>query len=153
MGDKGEPATPSVSPLPAPSPPLSPPPNQINPRPGGRRPLTPPGGAAVVVLLKATGDAPILKQSKFKVGVEERFTFVVDFLRKQLKAESVFTYLNSAFVPALDEKIGILHQVSARRCRCGPRGGEARGTDGLPAQLYATENKLVINYATTPAWG
>ena len=104
----------------------------------------------MVVLLKATGDAPILKQSKFKVGVEERFTFVVDFLRKQLKAESVFTYLNSAFVPALDEKIGILHQVSARGRRCGPRGG---GADGLPAQLYATENKLVINYATTPAWG
>ena len=127
MGDKGEPATPSVSPSPAPSPPLSPPPNQINPRPGGRSPLTPPGGAAVVVLLKATGGAPILKQSKFKVGVEERFTFVVDFLRKQLKAESVFTYLNSAFVPALDEKIGILHQVSARRRRCGPPGGGRGG--------------------------
>ena len=108
--------------------PLSlPPPNQINPRPGGRSPLTPPGGAAVVVLLKATGGAPILKQSKFKVGVEERFTFVVDFLRKQLKAESVFTYLNSAFVPALDEKIGILHQVSARRRRCGPPGGGRGG--------------------------
>ena len=83
----------------------------------------------MVVLLKATGDAPILKQSKFKVGVEERFTFVVDFLRKQLKAESVFTYLNSAFVPALDEKIGILHQVSARGRRCGPQGRRGGLTD------------------------
>ena len=117
MGDKGETANPSGPPPPAPSP-L--PPNQPTP---GPEPADAAGGAAVVVLLKATGDAPILKQSKFKVGVEERFTFVVDFLRKQLKAESVFTYLNSAFVPALDEKIGILHQVSARGRRCGPQGG------------------------------
>ena len=115
MGDKGKTANPSGPPPPAPSPPPT--------NPGRPEPADAAGGAAVVVLLKATGDAPILKQSKFKVGVEERFTFVVDFLRKQLKAESVFTYLNSAFVPALDEKIGILHQVSARGRRCGPRGG------------------------------
>ncbi len=83
----------------------------------------------MVVVLRATGDAPILKQSKFKVPKAERFAFVLDFLRRHLKQESVFAYLQQSFVPRLDERLGALHA------------------------LFATDNKLVINYSTTPAWG
>ena len=43
----------------------------------------------VVVLLKATGDAPILKQSKFKVLKSESFVFISEFLRKNLKLDTV----------------------------------------------------------------
>ena len=124
----------------------------------------------VVVLFKATGDAPILKQQKFKARGEqacvtlgealspllvaqingsERFSKVVDFLRKQLQRESVvcllssvaasrlshsratrqFVYLRSAFVPCLDDTVASLFS--------------AFGEDG----------KLVVHYANTPAWG
>lgn len=46
----------------------------------------------VVVLLKATGDAPILKQSKFKVLKSENFVFISEFLRKNLKLDSVVSW-------------------------------------------------------------
>ena len=47
----------------------------------------------VVVLLKATGDAPILKQSKFKVLKSEKFVFISEFLRKNLKLDNVVSML------------------------------------------------------------
>lgn len=83
----------------------------------------------VVVMFKSTGDAPILKQSKFKIGSGEKFAKVVNFLRKQLNKDSVFVYLNSAFTPDMDETVLTLV--------------EGFGLDG----------KLVVNYALTPAWG
>jgi hypothetical protein len=43
----------------------------------------------VVVWLRATGDAPILKQQRYKVGSNERFSKVVDLLRERLKKESL----------------------------------------------------------------
>ncbi|KAH9321081.1 hypothetical protein KI387_015720, partial [Taxus chinensis] len=60
---------------------------------------------AVVVLLKATGDAPILKQSKFKIGATEKFAKVIDFLRRQLHRDTLFVYINSAFSPNPDETV------------------------------------------------
>ena len=43
----------------------------------------------VVVFFRATGDAPLLKRSKFKIGANERFAKVVDFLRKQIQRDTV----------------------------------------------------------------
>ncbi|XP_020526002.1 ubiquitin-like protein ATG12 isoform X2 [Amborella trichopoda] len=43
----------------------------------------------VVVHLRATGDAPILKQAKFKIGGTEKFAKVIDFLRRQLHRETL----------------------------------------------------------------
>ena len=83
----------------------------------------------VVVLLKATGDAPILKQNKFKVNASDPFAKVVQFLSAQLGRKRVFVYLNSAFTPSYDESV---------------------------ANLYAwhgVEGKLVVNYALQQAWG
>ena len=49
------------------------------------------------MLLKATGDAPILKQNKFKISAHEKFEKVVSFLGAQLGKKQIFVYLNSAF--------------------------------------------------------
>lgn len=88
-----------------------------------------PGPRKVVVLFRATGDAPIMKQSKFKIGGTEKFAKVIDFLRKQLHRETLFLYINSAFSPTPDENIWDLF--------------ENFGIDG----------KLVVNYACSMAWG
>eukprot|EP00242_Pyramimonas_sp_CCMP2087_P006256 CAMPEP_0198202578 /NCGR_PEP_ID=MMETSP1445-20131203/5763_1 /TAXON_ID=36898 /ORGANISM="Pyramimonas sp., Strain CCMP2087" /LENGTH=140 /DNA_ID=CAMNT_0043873573 /DNA_START=535 /DNA_END=954 /DNA_ORIENTATION=+ len=86
------------------------------------------GAGSVVVMFKAAGGAPILKQTKFKIQGGEKFIKAVDFLRKLLHRDSVFVYLNSAFSPAMDELISTLY--------------EGYGLDG----------KLVVNYSITPAW-
>lgn len=44
---------------------------------------------SVVVFFKAIGDAPILKQSKFKIGGVEKFAKVIEFLRKQVHRETL----------------------------------------------------------------
>ena len=41
--------------------------------------------APVVVHLRPTGNAPILKQPRFNVGSEKTIMFILDFLRKQLR--------------------------------------------------------------------
>ncbi|GMQ08171.1 hypothetical protein CsSME_00052021 [Camellia sinensis var. sinensis] len=43
----------------------------------------------VVVHLRATGDAPILKQAKFKIAGTDKFAKVIDFLRRQLHRETL----------------------------------------------------------------
>ncbi|CAM8910347.1 hypothetical protein QQ045_031892 [Rhodiola kirilowii] len=83
----------------------------------------------VVVHLRATGDAPILKQSKFKIDGLEQFAKVIDFLRKQLHKDTLFVYVNSAFSPNPDELVIDLYN--------------SFGFDG----------KLVVNYASSMAWG
>ncbi|KAL7208134.1 hypothetical protein ACSBR1_029979 [Camellia fascicularis] len=46
-------------------------------------------GRKVVVHLRATGDAPILKQAKFKIAGTDKFAKVIDFLRRQLHRETL----------------------------------------------------------------
>lgn len=56
---------------------------------------------SVIVWLRATGDAPILKQQRYKVGANERFSKVVDLLRERLKKDSlvrVFSFYPSPFL-------------------------------------------------------
>ncbi|KAI9026160.1 putative autophagy-related protein 12 [Hyaloraphidium curvatum] len=106
-------------------------------------PLLPAGGTAnppqpsqppkVVVHLRPTGNAPILKQSFFRIAASHRFGTVADFVRKQLGVgpnDALFLYVNSAFAPSPDEDIGNLH-----RCFRDSKGD------------------LVVNYCLTPAWG
>ncbi|KAF4392145.1 hypothetical protein G4B88_026134 [Cannabis sativa] len=70
---------------------------------------------AVVVHLRATGDAPILKQAKFKASFfMEKIQFciwVIDFLRRQLHRDTMFVYVNSAFSPNPDESVIDLYNV------------------------------------------
>ncbi|KAH7547110.1 hypothetical protein FEM48_Zijuj01G0272300 [Ziziphus jujuba var. spinosa] len=104
----------------------------------------------VVVHLRATGDAPILKQAKFKEpcfinlylnlclddygGICEilgtdKFAKVIDFLRRQLHRETLFVYVNSAFSPNPDESVIDLYNN------------------------FGFDGKLVVNYACSMAWG
>ncbi|XP_071925898.1 ubiquitin-like protein ATG12 isoform X1 [Coffea arabica] len=66
----------------------------------------------VVVHLRATGDAPILKQAKFKIDGSDKFVKVIDFLRRQLHRDTLFVYVNSAFSPNPEELITDLYNVS-----------------------------------------
>ncbi|KAG6788857.1 hypothetical protein POTOM_004935 [Populus tomentosa] len=59
----------------------------------------------VIIQLKATADAPILKQKKFKMLGTDKFAKVIDFLRRQIHRETVFVYINSAFSPNPDELV------------------------------------------------
>ncbi|KAI5336745.1 hypothetical protein L3X38_016013 [Prunus dulcis] len=59
----------------------------------------------VVVHLRATGDAPILKQAKFKILGTDKFAKVIEFLRRQLHRDTLFVYVNSAFSPNPDELV------------------------------------------------
>ncbi|KAJ2805710.1 Ubiquitin-like protein [Coemansia helicoidea] len=98
------------------------------------------GGAApasgqpkkVVVRFRATGNAPILKKSVYKISSAQRFQALILFLRKELgykASEPLFVYVNSAFSPAPDEIVNNL------------------------ARCFGLDGQLTINYATTPAWG
>jgi hypothetical protein len=42
----------------------------------------------VIVRFKAIGNAPLLKQTKFKITSTESFRTIMDFLRKQLKFQA-----------------------------------------------------------------
>nr|XP_004226941.1 ubiquitin-like protein ATG12 [Ciona intestinalis] len=86
----------------------------------------------VDVLLRPAGDAPILKKKKWQVDSAKTVEWVVGFLRKLLKCEdsdSLFLYVNQAFAPSPDRDIGSLYEC------------------------FGSDEKLVLHYAKTQAWG
>merc|ERR1719447_1765748 len=79
-------------------------------------PLTPlvmiPYPPKIVVHFRPVGGAPILKQKKFKVGSDKLFFSLTKFLKSQLKLsanDQIYIYLNQAFEPAFDERLGDLY--------------------------------------------
>lgn len=101
-------------------------------------PKTPPAESAknvkakIDVLLRATGDAPIMKKKRWAVEGEKPVGWVSDFIRKYLKldtSDSLFLYVNQSFAPAPDQLIRNLY--------------ECFGSDG----------KLILHYCKTQAWG
>ncbi|CAK1596594.1 unnamed protein product [Parnassius mnemosyne] len=86
----------------------------------------------VDILLKATGDAPIMKKKKWAVDAEKPIGWVMEFVKKYLKLEpeeKLFMYVNQTFAPSPDQIIRNLY--------------ECFGTDG----------KLVLHYCKSQAWG
>ncbi|CAI9098057.1 OLC1v1034617C1 [Oldenlandia corymbosa var. corymbosa] len=83
----------------------------------------------VLIYFKATGDAPILKDSKIKASGSNRFVKVIDHLCRQLRRETLFVYINSAFSPNPDELVIDLYKN------------------------FGVGGKLVVNYASSMAWG
>ena len=84
------------------------------------------------VLLKAAGDAPIMKKKKWAVDPNKPVSYLTEFIRKYIKCEpneSLFIYVNQTFVPAPDQLLSNLF--------------ECFGTDG----------KLVLSYCKSQAWG
>ncbi|XP_028752192.1 ubiquitin-like protein ATG12 isoform X2 [Neltuma alba] len=101
----------------------------------------------VVVHLRATGDAPILKQAKFKIPGTDKFAKVIDFLRRQLHRETLFVYVNSAFSPNPDESVIDLYNGVGTRYISSLEKREVRDTN------FGIDGKLVVNYACSMAWG
>uniref|UniRef100_A0A147BE42 Ubiquitin-like protein ATG12 n=1 Tax=Ixodes ricinus TaxID=34613 RepID=A0A147BE42_IXORI len=65
------------------------------------------------VLLKATGDAPIMQKRKWAVSASMKVMDIADFIRKYLKleqSESLFIYINQAFAPSLDQEVSNLYE-------------------------------------------
>ena len=94
----------------------------------------------IKVHLVAVGSAPILKKSKFLMNADDRFAVAISFLRKVLKlssatstgavsASSLFLYINAAFVPSPDERMGDLFDC------------------------FGTRGELVVHYSLQEAWG
>ncbi|CAK9324725.1 unnamed protein product [Citrullus colocynthis] len=83
----------------------------------------------VVVLLRATGDAPILKQTKFKMPGTDKFIKVIDYIRRSIQRDTLFVFVNSAFSPGPDETVIDLYNK------------------------FGIDGKLVVNYACSMAWG
>jgi ubiquitin-like protein ATG12 len=86
----------------------------------------------VIIRLMATGNAPILKQSVFKMSSSHQFSHLISFIRKQLSlkdGESLFCYVNASFAPTPDE-----------------------GIDGL-YRCFGADGNLTINYSLNKAWG
>ncbi|XP_076059994.1 autophagy-related 12 [Oratosquilla oratoria] len=90
------------------------------------------GNKKIDVLLRATGDAPIMKKKKWAVEGEKPVGWVIEFIRKYLKLDandSLFLYVNQSFAPAPDQIVRNLY--------------DCFGSDG----------KLVLHYCKTQAWG
>lgn len=98
----------------------------------------------IKVHLVAVGSAPILKKSKFLMNANDQFGVANTFLRKILKMQqsttttassatpsssSLFLYINAAFVPSPDERIGDLYDC------------------------FGIRGELVIHYSLQEAWG
>ncbi|EOR01485.1 Ubiquitin-like protein ATG12 [Wallemia ichthyophaga EXF-994] len=90
-------------------------------------------GRKVVVRFKAIGAAPIMKQNFYKISDSNKFSTVIQFLRKECGLSNsncpVFCYVNSAFAPSPDDSIGNLYKC------------------------YGTDGHVIVNYSTSVAWG
>jgi ubiquitin-like protein ATG12 len=87
----------------------------------------------------AVGNAPILKKSKFLMSSEDEFGVANSFLRRLLKLSDgasnnksvppLFLYVNAAFVPSVDQRMGDL------------------------IDCFGVRGELVIHYSLMEAWG
>jgi len=86
----------------------------------------------IEVRLQAAGDAPIMKQKNYKVDGEKQVSWILAFIRKYLKLEpqdNLFVYVNQAFSPSPDQTVTNL------------------------AECFGQDNKLVLYYSRSQAWG
>ncbi|KAM3960605.1 autophagy-related 12 [Aphomia sociella] len=84
------------------------------------------------ILLKATGNAPIMKKKKWAVDAEKQIGWIMEFVKKYLRLEpeeKLFLYVNQTFAPSPDQIVKNLY--------------DCFGTDG----------KLVLHYCKSQAWG
>lgn len=83
-------------------------------------------------MLKAVGNAPILKKKKFLLERTKSVHYIIDWLKKYMKLdakEQLFLYVNQEFAPSPDAEIGTIYDC------------------------FKTGNNVIFHYCTTPAWG
>jgi len=86
----------------------------------------------IEIRLQAAGDAPIMKTKNYKVDGEKQISWILAFIRKYLKLEpqdNLFVYVNQAFSPSPDQTVTNL------------------------AECFGQDNKLVLYYSRSQAWG
>ncbi|KAK4886326.1 hypothetical protein RN001_002597 [Aquatica leii] len=86
----------------------------------------------VDILLKPTGNAPIMKRRRWAVDADKQLGWIIEFVKKYLKLESherVFLYVNQTFAPSPDQVIKNLYDC------------------------YNTDGRLILHYCKTQAWG
>lgn len=91
----------------------------------------------VTILLRAVGDAPILKQKKFNVDVNRTVAWFSQVIRKMINLpddQSLHIYISQTFAPSPDHSFGSLRDCYAVK------------TDGK-------DDHLIMHYSTTSAWG
>ncbi|KAJ3658172.1 hypothetical protein Zmor_009929 [Zophobas morio] len=84
------------------------------------------------ILLKPTGNAPIMKKKKWTVDGDKPISWIAEFMKRYMKLEpqeKLFLYVNQTFAPSPDQVMKNLYDC------------------------YSTEGKLVLHYCKTPAWG
>ncbi|OAD60683.1 Ubiquitin-like protein ATG12 [Eufriesea mexicana] len=94
--------------------------------------ITPKDKAKIDILLKATGNAPIMKQKKWSVSQDYCIGRISDFIRRYLKLdanEKLFLYVNQTFAPAPDQVVKNLYDC------------------------YGADGKLILHYCKSQAWG
>lgn len=107
----------------------------------------------VSIRFKAIGSAPILIKDVYKIKTNQRFESVVKFLRDNLgiaASESIFTYINSTFAPALDENVGNLYNV--RLTAVATVVVNEILIDEC-TQSFKVDDQLVVWYCRTAAFG
>ncbi|KAG1653376.1 Kinesin-like protein KIF19 [Nymphon striatum] len=78
---------------------------------------TPAEKSKIDILLKATGDAPIMKKKKWAVEPSKTICSIILFVKKYLKldeSESLFIYVNQAFAPSPDEEVRNLFEDKSK---------------------------------------
>lgn len=88
--------------------------------------------AKIEILLKAVGNAPILKKKKFLLERTKNMHYIIEWLKKYMKLETkeqLFLYVNQEFAPSPDAEIGTIYDC------------------------FRTGNNVILHYCTTPAWG
>ncbi|KAL2083964.1 hypothetical protein ACEWY4_019482 [Coilia grayii] len=84
------------------------------------------------VLLKAVGDAPIMKTKKWAVERGRTVQSLAQFISRFLKlepSEQLFIYVNQSFAPSPDQEVGVLFEC------------------------FSSDGKLVLHYCKSQAWG
>ncbi|RWS12726.1 ubiquitin-like protein ATG12 [Dinothrombium tinctorium] len=90
------------------------------------------GVVKVDVLLKATGDVPIMKKKKWLIDANKTVLSVITFIKQYLKLdanEPLFLYVSQSFCPSPDHRIRNLYDC------------------------FAVDGRLIFYYSKTPAWG
>uniref|UniRef100_A0A0K0DEQ8 Ubiquitin-like protein ATG12 n=1 Tax=Angiostrongylus cantonensis TaxID=6313 RepID=A0A0K0DEQ8_ANGCA len=91
----------------------------------------------VTILLRAVGDAPILKQKKFSVDASRTVAWFSQVIKKLINLpddQTLHVYISQTFAPSPDHSFGSLRDCYAIR------------GDG-------NDDHLVMHYSTTNAWG
>eukprot|EP00894_Picocystis_sp_ML_P001648 jgi/Pico_ML_1/52165/g375.t1 len=109
----------------------------------------------VVVVFRSAGDAPVLRQNRFKVGVRGTFARIVQLLCKQIQKESVLVYLDSSFMPSLEDNIADLVEVeeAAEEGRDGKMEDLMEQVDAKQETKGETKEEKDLEMGTDPFHG